>query len=132
MNLFEYGLHLGLAFQIQDDLLDVYGNPDTFGKAIGGDILCGKKTFMLLTALSKADEVTRAGLTQTLHDEGMPPKEKIAAVTRMYDRLEVRQDAEQTILLFTEKALFCLTHLPDNNARKHLVELAQSLTQRSN
>ena len=58
--LYQYGLHIGLAFQIQDDILDVYGDPKTFGKAIGGDICCNKKTILLLTALEQANDWLRA------------------------------------------------------------------------
>ena len=68
-SLYQFGLHIGLAFQIQDDILDVYGNPETFGKAIGGDICCNKKTFLLLTAFEKADPQSKAELQQWLATE---------------------------------------------------------------
>lgn len=63
--LYQYGLHVGLAFQIQDDLLDVYGDPKTFGKAIGGDICCNKKTFLLLTAMESC-RYTESGSVATM------------------------------------------------------------------
>lgn len=62
--LYEHGIHLGLAFQIQDDLLDVYGDPKTFGKAIGGDICCNKKTYLLLTARDLANDAQRARMQE--------------------------------------------------------------------
>ncbi|MBQ7192589.1 MAG: polyprenyl synthetase family protein [Paludibacteraceae bacterium] len=129
--LYDYGISVGLAFQIQDDLLDVYGDPATFGKAIGGDILCGKKTFMLLTAYEKADADTRTAMMAALNNQDMPPEDKIVAVTCIYNRLCVRNDAEKVIGTFTEKALQCLNHLPDNDAATHLKNLANSLANRT-
>ncbi|MBR6034453.1 MAG: polyprenyl synthetase family protein [Paludibacteraceae bacterium] len=87
--LYEYGLHIGLAFQIQDDILDVYGDPKTFGKAIGGDICCNKKTILLLTALERADAESKAELLQWMMTTDRDA-EKIKAVTELYDRLGVR------------------------------------------
>ena len=104
-HLFDYGIYLGLAFQIQDDLLDVYGDEKTFGKAIGGDILCGKKTYMLLTALQKADNITRNQLIDTLTSSSLSDSEKITCVTAIYNKLCVRQAAEQTIADYTNQAL---------------------------
>ena len=91
--LYQYGLHIGLAFQIQDDILDVYGDPKTFGKAIGGDICCNKKTILLLTALETADAESKAELLQWLMATDRN-EEKIAAVTKLYNRLNVRESAE--------------------------------------
>lgn len=129
-HLFDYGIYLGLAFQIQDDLLDVYGDEKTFGKAIGGDILCGKKTYMLLTALQKADNITRNQLIDTLTSSSLSDSEKITCVTAIYDKLCVRQAAEQTIADYTNQALLCLQALPDNEANSRLRDLANSLVRR--
>ena len=129
-HLFDYGIYLGLAFQIQDDLLDVYGDEKTFGKAIGGDILCGKKTYMLLTALQKADNITRNQLIDTLTSSSLSDSEKITCVTAIYDKLFVRQAAEQTIADYTNQALLCLQALPDNEANSRLRDLANSLVRR--
>ncbi len=126
-HLFDYGIYLGLAFQIQDDLLDVYGDEKTFGKAIGGDILCGKKTYMLLTALQKADNITRNQLIDTLTSSSLSDSERITCVTAIYDKLCVRQAAEQTIADYTNQALLCLQALPDNEANSRLRDLANSL-----
>ncbi len=129
-SLFDYGINIGLAFQIQDDLLDVYGDPATFGKAIGGDILCGKKTFMLLTAFKKASSEIRQELQQTLLRTDMTNNEKISAVTAVYDMLNVRQDAEKFIQHYTDNALLCLQQLPLNEANNRLRELAEKLSER--
>ena len=127
--LYQYGLHIGLAFQIQDDILDVYGDPKTFGKAIGGDICCNKKTFLLLTALAKADAASKAELEQWLAISDRN-QEKIAAVTALYDRLGVRTDAESVMEEHTAFALKQLEALPQNEATASLRQLAEKLVNR--
>ena len=127
--LYQYGLHIGLAFQIQDDILDVYGDPKTFGKAIGGDICCNKKTFLLLTALSKADAASKAELEQWLAISDRN-QEKIAAVTALYDRLGVRAEAESVMEEHTAFALKQLETLPQNEATERLRQLAGKLVNR--
>ena len=87
--LYEFGVKMGLAFQLQDDYLDVYGNPDVFGKNVGGDILCNKKTYMLITALELADDNQRQELTRWLTATDYVPAEKISAVTRIYNEVGV-------------------------------------------
>ena len=128
--LYQYGLHIGLAFQIQDDILDVYGDPKTFGKAIGGDILCNKKTFLLLTALENADAESKAELLQWLMATDCD-KEKIAAVTALYNRLGVREAGETVMEEHTAEALAQLDKLPQNKATEQLRELAEQLITRT-
>ena len=89
-NLYNFGMQMGVAFQLQDDLLDVYGDPEVFGKKIGGDILCNKKTYMLIKALERADEKQRKELKQWLDVEAYEPDEKIKAVTTLYNELNIR------------------------------------------
>ena len=96
-NLYKFGEQIGLAFQLQDDYLDVYGDPAVFGKAIGGDIMCNKKTYMLINAFNKATEEQRAELTHWVNAENPDPKEKIAAVTDLYNKIGIRQLAEAKI-----------------------------------
>ena len=96
-NLYKFGEQIGLAFQLQDDYLDVYGDPAVFGKAIGGDIMCNKKTYMLINAFNKATEEQRAELTRWVNAENPDPKEKIAAVTDLYNKIGIRQLAEAKI-----------------------------------
>ena len=87
-NLYRFGEKVGLAFQLQDDYLDVYGDPAVFGKAIGGDILSNKKTYMLINALNRADDRQRAELERWISETPVEladyRREKIAAVTRLY------------------------------------------------
>jgi geranylgeranyl diphosphate synthase type II len=96
-NLYKFGEQIGLAFQLQDDYLDVYGDPAVFGKAIGGDIMCNKKTYMLINAFNKATKEQRAELTHWVNAEDPDPKEKIAAVTDLYNKIGIRQLAEAKI-----------------------------------
>lgn len=117
--LYEYGIHLGLAFQIQDDLLDCFGDPKTFGKAIGGDIAENKKTFLWLTA---RDKVGESWSTQV---------RDMNEVLRDYERLGVREAAEQAIAVHTRLSLGCLSKLPNNEFSKQLEELANKLLSRT-
>ena len=127
--LYQYGLHIGLAFQIQDDILDVYGDPKTFGKAIGGDICANKKTMLLLTALETADPESKAELLQWLMATDRNA-EKIAAVTALYTRLGVREACETVMEQQTALAVAQLDKLPQNSATDKLRELAEQLVTR--
>ncbi|HUN14171.1 MAG TPA: polyprenyl synthetase family protein [Alistipes sp.] len=111
-----FAIELGLAFQLQDDLLDSYGD-ERLGKAIGGDILEGKKTYLMVTAMSRADEATRNELRNLLDDSKMPAERKIAAVKAIYDRLDVPHLTEQQIELRFERALAQLETLSADPAR---------------
>ena len=93
--LYDFGVKIGLAFQLQDDWLDVYGDPKVFGKNIGGDILCNKKTYMLITALEEADEEQRAVLESWLAAHDYVPAEKIAAVTALYNEIGVGKRCQE-------------------------------------
>lgn len=95
--LYDYGIHIGLAFQLQDDLLDVYGDPKTFGKNIGGDILCNKKTFLLINALSVASEEQRQVMEDWMARKTYDAQEKIVAFTNLYNELSIRDLTERRI-----------------------------------
>ena len=102
--LYKVGEQLGLAFQLQDDLLDVYGDPKVFGKAIGGDIMSNKKTYMLINAYNRADDSQRAVLQRWLDAKNPDRKEKVAAVTRLYDEIGIRQLCETKINDYFDQA----------------------------
>ena len=127
--LYQYGLHLGLAFQVQDDILDVYGDPKTFGKAIGGDICCNKKTALLISALENADAESKAELLQWIMTTDRN-EEKIAAVTAIYNRLGVRQICEAIMEEHTSLALAQLDKLPQNDSTERLRVMAEQLAMR--
>jgi len=135
-NLYRFGEHIGLAFQLQDDYLDVYGDPKVFGKAIGGDILEGKKTFMLINALAHADEAQRKTLEQWLERsprEGTPEaQEKIQAVTSLYNQIGIDRMAQEKIAWYFEQSRQYseAVQLPAERKR-FLIDYAQQMMQRS-
>ena len=127
----KYGEKIGIAFQLEDDLLDVYGNPDTFGKNIGGDILEKKKTYLLLCAYQKADAALKEQLNTALNSQTISNEDKIRAVTAIYNRLGVRQQTEQLMLQYTNEAIDCLEQLSDAGIDiSSLAAIAQSLLNR--
>ncbi len=112
-NLYRFGEQIGLAFQLQDDYLDVYGDPKVFGKATGGDILSNKKTYMLINALAKADDNQRKELEQWLAVEGEETtgmertdaqNAKIRAVTDIYNKVGIDRMAQEKINYFFEES----------------------------
>ena len=116
--LYAFGEKVGLAFQLQDDLLDVYGDPKVFGKAIGGDITSNKKTFMLINAFNRADAGTRAELERWTTATEFDPAEKIAAVTEIYNRLGIDKLAEKRIKEYFEQSRQHLDELSVSDDRK--------------
>ena len=127
--LYQFGIVVGLAFQIQDDILDVWGDPQTFGKAVGGDISCNKKTFVYLTALQLATTLNHSTqllnhwYSQVLEDN----TEKIAAVKAIFEQLGVREACEAVVAQYTQSALEILDTLPQNTATEQLRQLANKL-----
>ena len=101
--LYRFGEKIGLAFQLQDDLLDVYGDPKVFGKAIGGDITSNKKTYMLINAVNRANASQRAELMRWIEAKEFDRAEKVAAVTRLYDEIGIRQLCEEKINCYFEQ-----------------------------
>ena len=130
--LYEFGINIGLAFQIQDDILDVWGNPETFGKAVGGDISCNKKTFVALTAMQLADSSTRKELDQWFAQTLTDNTEKIAAVKALYEQADTRSKCEEAVEQYTAHALHLLSQLPQNQATEQLRQLANKLNARKN
>lgn len=125
--LYKFAIELGLAFQLQDDLLDSYGDK-RLGKPIGGDILEGKKSYLMITAMSRANEEEREVLRTTHLDPNLSNSEKIARVKALYDKLEVPRLCEQQISLRFERTLNQLEALelkPEQTAG--LREFAESL-----
>lgn len=102
--LYDFGVNLGVAFQLKDDLLDVYGDVKVFGKNIGGDILCNKKTYLLIQAYRQASDAQRAELERWVNAERFEPGEKVAAVTALYDAIGVKSLCEQKIQEYTRRA----------------------------
>lgn len=128
--LYQFGINVGLAFQIQDDILDVWGDPKTFGKAVGGDISCNKKTYVYLTAQQLADAELAEELHQWYGSVLDDNTEKIAAVKGIFEQLNVRAACEAVVQDYTQKALQILDTLPQNAATEQLRQLANKLNTR--
>ena len=128
--LYQFGINVGLAFQIQDDILDVWGDPKTFGKAVGGDISCNKKTYVYLTAQKLADDELAEELHQWYGSVLDDNTEKIAAVKGIFEQLNVRAACEAVVQDYTQKALQILDTLPQNAATEQLRQLANKLNTR--
>ena len=130
-DLYEFGINIGLAFQIQDDILDVWGDPKTFGKAVGGDISCNKKTFVYLEAMRRlGDEAIGNELQQWYSQVLEDNTTKIAAVKEIFEQLDVRTACEKVVEDYTQKALALLNQLPQNAATEQLRQLAYKLNTR--
>lgn len=130
--LYEVGQNLGLAFQLQDDVLDVWGDEATFGKEIGGDIMNNKKTYLLINALNRAQGDDLGELRRWITDEYAMRQEKVPAVRAIYERLGLRQLAQEAIAAYTQKALDGLAQVDmDDDARKEFAEFINRLVNRS-
>lgn len=114
-NLYKFGEQIGLAFQLQDDYLDVYGDAKVFGKKIGGDITSNKKTYMLITAFNQANAEQRAELEKWINKSDFDTEEKIAAVTRLYNEIGVDKLAKEKMGFYYEqgKKFLDAVKLPD-------------------
>jgi geranylgeranyl diphosphate synthase type II len=144
---YQFGINIGLAFQIQDDILDVWGDPKTFGKAVGGDIACNKKTFVYLEAMRRSGErapqnasvfgdpaeakgerlEAREELEDWYNQMLDDNKEKIVRVKEIFEQLGVREACERVVRDYTQRALDILETLPQNEASEELRKLAEKL-----
>lgn len=120
--LYDFGMNMGVAFQLKDDLLDVYGDPAVFGKNLGGDILCNKKTYLLIKAAELADAGQKARLETWLGADSCDPQEKIAAVTDLYNCIGVKEWCEQKMADYTARARQSLAEVGVEPARKQELE----------
>ena len=116
--LYGFGENLGIAFQLQDDILDVYGDPDKFGKQVGGDIISNKKTFLLLKATELADQNNLKDLNYWLHLTEFDNTEKVLAITRIYNQLDIRTRAELKMQEFADTAFNSLEKVAIPEANK--------------
>jgi geranylgeranyl diphosphate synthase type II len=130
-HLYEFGKHVGIAFQILDDVLDVYANDEKFGKQVGGDIISNKKTFMLLDAFELANEAQTKELNNLLFSKEISNSEKVKQVTALYNTLGVKELAIEEANKHTDVALKHLEELEANTAKKNsLKEFALHLLNR--
>lgn len=120
-NLYKFGEKVGLAFQLQDDLLDVYGDPKVFGKAVGGDITCNKKTYMLINAFQRANSEQRAELERWVSAKDFDRQEKVAAVTEIYNQIGIRHICEEKINYYFEESKKYLAKINVADERKQIL-----------
>lgn len=130
-NLYRFGEKIGLAFQLQDDYLDVYGDPAVFGKAIGGDIVSNKKTYMLINAFNRADNAQRAELERWVRATDFDRQEKVKAVTGLYDGMGIDRLAQQKIAGYFNESKTYLDRVGVSDERKsELMRYAQRMMKR--
>ncbi|BAX80106.1 polyprenyl synthetase family protein [Labilibaculum antarcticum] len=130
--LYRFGVNLGMAFQLQDDLLDVFGDEAVFGKKIGGDILSNKKTFLLIKALETASGEVEKELKFWITAKDFNPEEKIKAVRDIYERLNVREYSQKKIENYFALCLEYLDRVDvEAEKKKELYFLVKGLVNRS-
>lgn len=117
-HIYEFGKHVGIAFQILDDVLDVYADDEKFGKQVGGDIISNKKTFLLLKAFELANNIQAQTLQQLLNNKVIPNADKVEQVTAIYNELDVKTIATHEANSHTEIALKHLAEIKANSAKK--------------
>lgn len=131
--LYDFGEKLGIAFQLQDDILDVYGDPEKFGKQVGGDIISNKKTFLLIRALELAQGEQKVELQNWLSKTNFDAQEKVAAVTAIYNNLNIQEIAKKEMESYAAKGLASLNKIAVNEERKSVLrEFADMLMLRDN
>lgn len=130
-NLYKFGEQIGLAFQLQDDYLDVYGDSKVFGKEIGGDITSNKKTYMLINAFNKANDAQRKELTRWVSARDFDRNEKVDAVTRLYNEIGIDQLAQDKIAYYFEQSKKYLdaVNVPEEK-KEELRKYAQKMMKR--
>lgn len=118
-NLYKFGEQIGLAFQLQDDYLDVYGDEKVFGKAIGGDITSNKKTYMLINAFNRANDEQRAELRKWVDAKNFNRGEKVNAMTKLYNQIGIDKLAQQKIQYYFKESKHYLDVVSVPETRKH-------------
>ena len=129
--LYDFGLNLGIAFQLQDDLLDVFADQDKFGKKLGGDIVANKKTFLLLKALEISGEETKAFIQEWIDKKDFDANEKISAITGKYNELGIKEITERSINEYYQAALNIFNEVPlADETKVGLLQLANLIMNR--
>ena len=121
--LYEFGINFGMAFQIRDDHLDVYGDPEKFGKKIGNDIVTNKKTFLLIKALELSDPENKSRLKNLLEKENLNPEVKIREVTSIYQQLGIDSISADLALAYFDKSIQYLERVGAEASRKETLAI---------
>ncbi len=128
---YDFGIELGLAFQLQDDYLDAFGDPLTFGKQVGGDIIENKKTLLYLLALEKGDKVQQAELEELFSSQPQDPRDKIATVKTLFKATKADLAIQQLMAQYTDKALLEVEKFAVSKKKKDLFkQFAKALMER--
>ena len=130
-NMAKYGRNLGLAFQLQDDLLDTFGDEKQFGKTVGGDLVEGKKTYLFLKALEKAKGDDKKLLKAVVENKGIR-KNQVKKYRELYERLGVFEETKKEIRKYSKNALKCVAKVKDQEAKEILTWLTHKLVDRIN
>jgi len=131
--LYDFGINTGLAFQLKDDFLDVYGDPAVFGKNIGGDILCNKKTYMMIKTLELSDATQKNELDKWIRTTTVDPEEKISAVVRIYNEVGIKTRCENKMREYYDGAMRSLEKVSVAKEKKNeLINLIHGLMHREN
>ncbi len=120
---YDLGLAIGMAFQLQDDFLDSFGNAETFGKNIGGDILADKKTYLLIKALEIGSPVQIRQLEALMSENDMQPEKKINEVLEIFRQLKIDQFTKEKVIEYSELALKIVGEIPVEKERKAELEI---------
>jgi geranylgeranyl diphosphate synthase type II len=128
--LYLFGLNLGLAFQVQDDLLDTFGTEAEFGKSIGGDIAACKKTFLYLKALEIASEEQKQTLEKIYNNTSLTRSDKIEGVLRIFNELNIKEIASEMVASYTSAAMKALDEVRVQKSKDELKNLAYLIMNR--
>lgn len=129
--LYQFGINIGLAFQLQDDYLDSFGNIDTFGKKIGGDIIANKKTYLLIKALADANPAQKKELKKWMEKKDFDRNEKIISVKNIYNQLNIPAEVANKISNYHNKAIEFMKKVDvEENKKTELLSIARKLSTR--
>ena len=131
-SIYEFGLNLGIAFQLQDDYLDAFGDPKTFGKQVGGDIIENKKTYLYLKALENGTNQQKKGLRDLFSIHPQDSSEKIETIKRIFIESGSAKETQMAIESYTKKAFAVLDSLAISEDKKELLrEFGENLMRRN-
>jgi geranylgeranyl diphosphate synthase, type II len=129
--LYKFGINLGLAFQLQDDLLDSFGDQKTFGKRIGGDILANKKTYLLIKALEGVNGSLKTNLLNWIKKDDYIEEEKISAIKNIYNQLQIKNKTQEKIDFYFQQSTKILKDISvEENKKQALFILCNQMLKR--
>ncbi|RZK51272.1 MAG: polyprenyl synthetase family protein, partial [Pedobacter sp.] len=129
--IYQFGENIGIAFQLQDDILDVYADPEKFGKQVGGDIIANKKTFLLLKAFELAETENLQSLQTWTDYEEFDVAEKVKAIKQVYDVLDIQNIAKETMDNYMNKALALMEQINvSSESKANILDLTKQLMAR--